>query len=300
MAEKKYFQYIESERRFSPNTIIAYKTDIREFKEFLSSDFEINEIGKASPEIIRSWVAHLLDNGFAAGSVNRKISTLRSYFKFLLSRNLVGSNPVSQIIAVKQSKKLPDFINQKSLNVELLNKLPPENFKQTRDDLVVDLLYSCGMRLSELINLKTSSINKELNTVKVLGKRNKERLIPLSDKMISKIETYNNLKEKETNAVSDWLIVTSSGKKAYPKLIYRIVETAMSPITQGKRSPHTLRHSFATHMLNNGAELNNIKELLGHSSLAATQVYTHNTIEQLKTIYSKAHPRAQIKKRRLT
>ncbi|NOY49845.1 MAG: tyrosine-type recombinase/integrase [Chlorobi bacterium] len=295
MTEKKYYQYIESERRFSPNTIIAYKTDIKEFKEFLASDFEINEISKASHQIIRSWVAHLLDNGFMPGSVNRKISTLRSYFKFLQSRNLIATNPVSQIIAVKQSRKLPNFIDQQSLNDELEKETPPD-FKQKRDDLVVDLLYSCGMRLSELINLKSSSINKELNTVKVLGKRNKERLIPLSDKMIGKIETYNNLKEKEIGSAADWLIVSNSGKKAYPKLIYRIVDSALCTITQGKRSPHVLRHSFATHMLNKGAELNNIKELLGHSSLAATQVYTHNTIEQLKTIYSKAHPRAQIKK----
>lgn len=295
MAIKKYFQYIESEKRFSPHTIVAYRNDILEFRNFLEKEFEIDNINQASAETIRSWIVSLLDSKLSPTSINRKISTLRSYFKFQLSRNLIKSNPTSQVMAVKQSERLPKYINQDDLN-ELLNSFSPNSFIESRDKLVIDLLYSSGIRLSELISLKYSSINKSLNTVKVLGKRNKERLIPLSEKTQLAIEEYNYFKLKEIPTIEDWLIVTNKGKKAYPKMIYRIVDNALNKITKGKRSPHTLRHSFATHMLNNGADLNTIKELLGHSSLAATQVYTHNTIEQLKTIYSNAHPRAKFKK----
>jgi len=295
MAIKKYFQYIESEKRFSPHTIVAYRNDILEFRNFLEKEFEINNINQASAETIRSWIVSLLDTNLSPSSINRKISTLRSFFKFQLSRNLIKSNPASQIMAVKQSERLPKYINQDDLN-ELLNSLSPNSFIDSRDKLVLELLYSSGIRLSELISLEYSSINKSLNTVKVHGKRNKERLIPLSEKTQLAIEEYNNYKLKELPTAEDWLIVTNKGKKAYPKMIYRIVDNALNKITKGKRSPHTLRHSFATHMLNNGADLNTIKELLGHSSLAATQVYTHNTIEQLKTIYSNAHPRAKFKK----
>lgn len=295
MAIEKYFQYIESEKRFSPHTIVAYKNDILEFGDYLDKEFEIDNINEASAETIRSWIVSLLDSGLSSTSINRKISTLRSYFKFMLSRNLIKSNPASQVLAVKQSDRLPIYIDKEVLN-EFLNLSTPKNFIESRDKIVVELLYSSGMRLSELISLKNSSINKSLNTVKVLGKRNKERLIPLNEKTIIAIEEYNNIKSRELPSTDDWLIVTNKGKKAYPKLIYRIVDNALNKITKGKRSPHTLRHSFATHMLNNGADLNTIKELLGHSSLAATQVYTHNTIEQLKTIYSNAHPRAKFKK----
>ncbi|PLX04691.1 MAG: integrase [Marinilabiliales bacterium] len=295
MAIEKYFQYIESEKRFSPHTIVAYRNDILEFRGFLEEEFEINDINQASAETIRSWIVSLLDSGLSPTSINRKISTLRSYFKFQLSRNLIKSNPALQVMAVKQSERLPKYINQDDLN-ELLNSFSPNNFIESREKIVVELLYSSGIRLSELISLKYSSINKSLNTVKVLGKRNKERLIPLSEKTQLAIEDYNYFKLKELPTAEDWLIVTNKGKKAYPKMIYRIVDNALNNITKGKRSPHTLRHSFATHMLNNGADLNTIKELLGHSSLAATQVYTHNTIEQLKTIYSNAHPRAKFKK----
>lgn len=295
MAIKKYFQYIESEKRFSPHTIVAYRNDILEFRSFLDKEFEINNINEASPETIRSWIVSLLDSGLSPTSINRKISTLRSYYKFQLSRNLIKPNPASQVMAVKQSERLPKYINQEELN-ELLNSSSPNNFIESRDNIVVELLYSSGMRLNELISLKHTSINKNLNTVKVLGKRNKERLIPLSEKTQLAIEEYNNFKFKELPTADDWLIVTNKGKKAYPKMIYRIVDNTLNKITKGKRSPHTLRHSFATHMLSNGADLNAIKELLGHSSLAATQVYTHNTIEQLKTIYSNAHPRAKFKK----
>ncbi len=295
MVTEKYFQYIESEKRFSAHTIVAYKNDILEFSVFLEEEFEITNINDASAETIRSWIVSLLDSGLSSTSINRKISTLRSYYKFQVSRNLLKSNPASQIQAVKQSDKLPIYIDKEALN-EFLNLSTPKNFIESRDKLVVDLLYSSGMRLSELISLKNSSISKSLNTVKVLGKRNKERLIPLNENTLGAIEEYNNFKQKEMPYTDDWLIVTNKGKKAYPRLIYRIVDTALNKITNGKRSPHTLRHSFATHMLNNGADLNSIKELLGHSSLAATQVYTHNTIEQLKTIYSNAHPRAKFKK----
>lgn len=292
---KKYFQYIESEKRFSPHTIVAYKNDLSEFNKFLISEFEVANINEASPEVVRSWIVSLLDTGLSATSINRKISTLRSYYKFQLSRNQIKSNPASQIMALRQSDKLPIFIDKQALN-DFLNLSNPKNFIESRDKIVIELLYSSGMRLSELISLKGNSINKILKTVKVQGKRNKERLIPIGEKTLIALEEYDYFKSKEMSAYDDWLIITNKGHKAYPKMIYRIVYNALDKITKGKRSPHTLRHSFATHMLNNGADLNTIKELLGHSSLAATQVYTHNTIEQLKTIYSNAHPRAKFKK----
>ncbi|PLX07268.1 MAG: integrase [Marinilabiliales bacterium] len=292
MEIKNYCQYIESEKRFSPHTISAYKNDLSEFSTFLNEQFEIANINLTTAEMIRSWIVYLLDSGLNSTSINRKISTLRSFFRYQLSRRNITKNPAIQITAVKQSERLPKSINEDSLNV-LFDSFNPKNFKESRDGLVLELLYNTGMRLSELISLKDGSINKNLNTVKVKGKRNKERLIPLSEKTLMSINNYISLRSKEFETTDDWLIVTDSGKKAYPKMIYRIVNDILLNITNGKRSPHTLRHSFATHMLNNGANLNSIKELLGHSSLAATQVYTHNTIEQLKTIYSKAHPRAK-------
>jgi len=296
MSKDKYIQYISSEKRFSKHTIKAYNNDLSVFSEFLETEYELENIEKASSDMIRSWIVILMEKGDSPTTINRRISTLRSYFRYLTANNQIDSNPVSQIKAIKTASRIPKFVDKESLNLLIEEEPTEENFKTLRDKLVLDLLYSTGLRLSELISLNNISVNEELKIIKVKGKRNKERLIPLSDKLIERINKYKEIKHKVFDKPDSGLILSNSGKNAYPKLIYRIINESLSGITKGKRSPHILRHSFATHMLNNGADLNTIKELLGHANLSATQVYTHNTIDQLKTIYSSAHPRAKIKK----
>jgi integrase/recombinase XerC len=296
MSEKHYIQLLSSEKQFSEHTIKAYKNDLAIFTTFLETEYELTQIEKASNEMIRSWVVSLMEKHESPTTINRRISTLKSYFKYLKSQDIVETNPVSQIKAIKSPSHIPNYFEKDKLNTFINEFDDSTDFKTVRDHLVIELLYSTGLRLSELIALDEQSVNKELKTLKVHGKGNKERLIPLSNKMITVINNYNQIKNKTFKERGFELIVSNSGKRAYPKLIYRIINNSFSHITKGKRSPHVLRHSFATHMLNNGAELNSIKELLGHANLSATQVYTHNTIEQLKTIYSGAHPRAKLKK----
>lgn len=295
MDVKNYYQYIETEKRYSRHTLKAYKTDLEEFCLFIEKNFEFTQVAEAKAEHIRSWIAFMFDNKIKPSSINRKLSTLRSYFGFLKKNGILNTNPTESINALKQEQRIPSFISRDSLN-NLSEDSQTDNFIDLRNKLVIDLLYNTGMRRSELIQLKAESFDHNLKYVKVKGKRNKERIIPLSDKMIAQINTYIIIKNNEFRNNSEWLILTNKGNKAYPELINRITDNYLGMNTKGKTNPHSLRHSFATHLLNNGAQLNNIKELLGHSSLAATQVYTHNSIEQLKTIYSKAHPRAQFKK----
>ena len=296
MSKEKYIQYISSEKRFSKHTIKAYNNDLSAFNKYLESEYELQQLEKASSDMIRSWVVALMENGDSPITINRRISTLRSYYKYLTSNMLLDTNPVSQIKAIKTPGRIPKFIDKDSLNLLIDEEEIDNDFKSSRDKLIIDLLYSTGLRLSELLSLTEHSVNEELKVIKVVGKRNKERLIPLSDKLIERINKHIELKHKVFENPDFGLIVSNAGKKSYPKLIYRIISQSLSGITKGKRSPHVLRHSFATHMLNNGADLNTIKELLGHANLSATQVYTHNTIDQLKSIYSSAHPRAKYKK----
>jgi len=296
MSTKEYIKYISSEKGFSPHTVTAYKSDLNHFESFLEKTFGLNNINKAEPDMIRSWMVDLIKKEESPTTINRRIVSLRSFYKFLLTNGVITSNPAAQTKALKKPERLTKFFEQEKLNNLLEEEITEDNFLTNRNKLVIDILYSTGMRRSELLALKDDSVNEVLKVVKVVGKRNKERLIPLSDKLISNINRYKEIKHKSFDAPYPALIIGNRGGKAYPKLIYDIINKGLTSVSNGKRSPHILRHSFATHMLNNGSDLNIIKELLGHSNLSATQIYTHNTIEQLKTIYSSAHPRAKIKK----
>ncbi len=296
MSTKEYIKYISSEKGFSPHTVTAYKSDLKLFDSFLRNTFGLRSVNAAEHDMIRSWMVSLIKQGESSTSINRRIVSLRSFYKFLLANGVITSNPAAQIKALKKPERLTKFFEQEKLNTLLNTETTDNSFLAIRNKLVIDILYSTGIRRSELLGLNDDSINQVLKVVKVVGKRNKERLIPLSDKLINNINKYKEIKQKSFTNPYPALIVGNKGGKAYPKLIYNVVNKGLTEVSNGKRSPHVLRHSFATHMLNNGSDLNIIKELLGHSNLSATQIYTHNTIEQLKTIYSSAHPRAKIKK----
>jgi integrase/recombinase XerC len=289
---QNFLQYISNEKRYSGHTITAYQSDIQSFSEYLIAVYDIKNLSDASPQMIRSWVASLKEGGLNTNSINRKISALKSFYKFLLKKGEILANPTQKIHLLKKAEKLPVYIEKGQLKSYLEAGISEDNFSAVRNKLIVELLYVTGMRQGELIGLKHDAIDFANKMLKVHGKRNKERIIPLSDSTIDELSTYISLKKKTFDITHDWLIITDRGLKAYPKFIYRVVNRQLEGYTSTKKSPHILRHSFATHMLNNGADLNNIKELLGHSNLSATQIYTHNTIEQLKKIYNNAHPRA--------
>ncbi len=291
MNSERFIQYIEDERRLSPHTIAAYKNDLRQFFDFLE-EMEINSTKNINHSTIRSWIIQLIENKVSNRSVNRKLSTLKTYFKYLIKEGELDENPMNKVLAPKTSKRLPVFVEEKSMDLLLDEVDFGEGFTASRDRLIIELFYSTGIRLSELINIKLNDINPHNHHLKVLGKRNKERIIPLNNSLLNRFNTYLEIR-KEIHPQSDDLFITKKGKKIYNKLVYRIVNYYLSKVTTiNKKSPHVLRHTFATHMLNNGADLNAIKEILGHSNLSATQIYTHNTIEKLKSIYKQAHPKA--------
>ena len=289
---EQFIKYLTFEKRYSQHTIIAYKNDIIQYQQHLT--FLETEIQLANHQNIRSWIIDLMDNSLDAKSINRKISTLRSFYKFLQKEKVITDNPVQKVLAPKTAKKLPVFITDDKLTTLLDSNSFSNDFEGLRDKLVLELLFGTGIRLSELLGLKTSNVYLNEKTIKVLGKRNKERIIPINLTLTNLLNHYiveKNNQEYSNN--SEVLIVTNTGAKGYPKLIYRIVQKYLSLIsTQEKKSPHTLRHSFATSLLNKGADINAIKDLLGHANLAATQIYTHNSIERLKSIYKQAHPKA--------
>lgn len=291
MNSERFLQYIKDERRFSPHTVLAYKNDLKQFFEFLT-EMEIQEIKEANHSIIRSWIIHLIEKGISNRSINRKLSTLKSYFRHLIKEGSIEDNPMHKVLNPKTAKRLPVFVEESSMDL-LLDEIDfGKGFIASRNKLIIELFYSTGMRLNELINLKLNDINSYDKSLKVLGKRNKERIIPLNNIVYNHIKEYL-IKRKEEASQGDFLFVTEKGGKVYEKLVYRLVNSYLSKVTTlTKKSPHVLRHTFATHMLNNGADLNAIKEILGHSNLAATQVYTHNTIDKLKSIYKQAHPKA--------
>ena len=289
---EQFIKYLTFEKRYSQHTIIAYKNDIIQYQQHLTS-LE-TEIQLANHQNIRSWIIDLMDNSLDAKSINRKISTLRSFYKFLQKEKVITDNPVQKVLAPKTAKKLPVFITDDKLTTLLDSNSFSDDFEGLRDKLVLELLFGTGIRLSELLGLKTSNVYLNEKTIKVLGKRNKERIIPINLTLTNLLNHYiveKNNQEYSNNL--EVLIVTNTGAKGYPKLIYRIVQKYLSLIsTQEKKSPHILRHSFATSLLNKGADINAIKDLLGHANLAATQIYTHNSIERLKSIYKQAHPKA--------
>ena len=289
MLKNKFITYLSSEKRFSEHTVKSYTTDLTQFTSFLSAEFQIvDDISEISFQIIRTWIASLLEKGISPRSVNRKISTLKSYFKFLIREGAIVENPMMKVVAPKSKKRLPVFIEEDQI-ASLLNEVRfEEGFVGQRNKLIIELFYVTGIRLSELINIRTSDVDFNNQLIKVLGKRNKERLIPLSSSMVDSLSNFI-----EKNQQNQFLFTNLDGKKLYTKLVYRLVNKYIGKISSvNKKSPHILRHTFATHMLNNGADINAIKELLGHANLSATQVYTHTTIEKLKTVYKQAHPRA--------
>ncbi len=289
MQQEKFINYLSSEKRFSVHTITSYSNDVNQFFLFLSEEYKItSELSEVNFQIVRSWIASLLEQGVTPRSVNRKISTLKTYFKFLIREGVIQESPMLKVVAPKSKKRLPLFVEEDQIE-SLLNGVEfDDGFIGERDKLIIELFYVTGIRLSELINIKISDLNFDNNLVKVLGKRNKERLIPLSARIVKELQFFI-----EKYKIDNYLFTNLGGTKVYTKLVYRIVNKYIGKISSiNKKSPHILRHTFATHMLNNGADINAIKELLGHANLSATQVYTHNTIEKLKSVYKQAHPRA--------
>jgi integrase/recombinase XerC len=289
---ERFIRYVRYEKRFSPHTIKAYETDLLQFQTFLTT-YETT-LAEATHTLVRSWVMECMEASTGAKSINRKISSLRSFYKFLQREGLVDKNPMAQVQAPKIPKRLPVIVEEAKLNTLLDDEaFFPSGFEGLRDRVVLELLYGTGIRLAELLGLKNSDIDVYNQQIKVLGKRNKERIIPLAKPLYALLQVYIDQKNELGFTSTDKLIVTDKGTAAYPQLIYRLVKQALGEVsTQDKKSPHILRHSFATALLNKGAELTAIKELLGHANLSATQVYTHNSIEKLKSIYKQAHPKA--------
>ena len=296
MSYQDFIDYLQYEKRVSPHTVTAYEHDMSQFFSFLQEKLEINQLSDVHTEDIRAWIISLLeDESLQAKSVNRKISAVRAFYRYKLKIKELTTNPTLSIPAPKIPKKLPQYVDAKDME-HLFSDVPFEDsFEGLRDRTILELFYATGMRLSELLNIKTQDIHLQDNTIKVLGKRNKERLVPFGNKLSELLTMYLGYLEKKfvEGTKNNYIFVTAKGEQLYPKAVYRIVRKYLDMVTTiDKRSPHVIRHTFATHMLNNGADLNAIKTILGHSSLASTQVYTHNSIEQLKSIYNQAHPRA--------
>ena len=290
-----FVNYLEYEKRSSPHTVEAYERDLRQFEDFVKLSFELNKISEASHSEIRAWVIDLVEQGLSSTSVNRKIATLRSYYKFLLRTEVITQDPTYKLKSLKNPKKLPEFVQENSIASVLEESVYESGFEGQRDRMVMEFLYLTGVRLSELIGLKWEDIHLGQEQVKVLGKRKKERIIPITKGLKQNILSYQKVFEERFPKAgqSHYFIVSNSGAKSYPMMIYRIVRQYLDRFAQtSKRSPHILRHTFATHLLNKGADLNAVKDLLGHANLAATQVYTHNSMEKLKAVFEQAHPKA--------
>ncbi|MBL0144564.1 MAG: tyrosine-type recombinase/integrase [Chitinophagaceae bacterium] len=290
----QFIQYLQFQKRYSQHTVLSYQTDLLAFFDYLQIQFATNNLSEIKPSFIRSWLAQLKEQGLQAKSINRKISSLKSFFKYQLKQQTITVSPMAIVVSPKVNKRLPSFIEEKDTNTLFSYVDFPDTWAGKTDRLILQLLYNTGMRRAELLELKESQIDKYNSSIKVLGKGNKERIIPVSKEVITIADEYVIAKMKNIKVVdAGVLLVNEKGKKLYPKYLYNVVKKYLTLVTTlKKRSPHVLRHTFATHLMNNGADLNAVKELLGHSSLAATQIYTHNTIEKLKDIHKKAHPKA--------
>jgi len=291
MFEKAFQDYLLQERRYSNHTVKAYTRDVYAFFTFLKLQYSIDTPNDVKTPMVRSWLALLVEDGKSSTTVNRKLSSLKTYFKFLLRGNHIEANPAQNLSALKTPSKIPQFLEQKAVT-EYLTSQTSTDFSEIRDHLLVQILYFTGMRRGELITLQEKNIDLHQDYIKVLGKGNKERLIPIGFELKNSLKNFIfSKKAKFEDLEHDFLLVTDKGKPIYPGFVYKKVKAVIASIsTLSKQSPHVLRHSFATHLINNGADLMTIKELLGHSSLQSTQVYTHNSIERLKEVYSKSHP----------
>jgi len=285
-----FINYLQYEKRFSAHTVLAYSTDLTQFYDYLESTYKVKDFSEVNHLLIRSWIVQMMQEKMSSRSINRKITTLKTFYKFLLRQGTVTENPMLKIQSPKTSKRLPVFVEKAQMDTLLDHVEFGEDAEGLRNKLIIELFYATGMRLSELTGLRLKDVDLHAGQLKVLGKRNKERIIPFGSELKRKIEAYLAVRKAGSN---DHLLLTASGEKMYEKLVYTIVKQYLSLVTTiDKKSPHVLRHTFATHMLNNGADLNAIKELLGHANLSATQVYTHNTVEKLKNIHKQAHPKA--------
>ncbi len=291
MSITHFIEYLDYEKNYSPYTITAYKKDLESFQIFCETEYKESDISKLPYTLIRSWIVSLVDSGISNRSINRKVSSLKSYYNYLVKTKQIKQNPLVKHKSLKVSKKVNIPFSQKEVSdvLDLFNEAG--DFESLRDKLIIELMYTTGMRRSELIGLKLGSIDLSQSTVKVIGKRNKERQMPLLNSVITTVINYQIQRNKIESDV-DYFLITSKGKKMYPTLVYRIINEYFSKVSlKIKKSPHVIRHSFATHLLNEGADLNSVKELLGHASLASTQVYTHNNLKGLKKLYNHAHPR---------
>ncbi len=289
---QKFLNYLSLEKRYSKHTIRSYKTDLVLFQQHLYSSFQVTP-QKATNKMIRTWLVSELEKGNTARSVNRKISTLKSFYKYATKNKIIQKNPTLVLSTSKASKKIPSFLSQDEINQLLDNYKFKADYQGERDRLMVELFYSTGIRLSELINIRLNDIDIPNGQLKVVGKRNKERIIPLTNELVNTIPMFIKTRKKIDVNDTPYLLLTKKGLILNPSMVYRTINKLLSSVSSLKNtSPHVLRHTFATHMLNSGADLNVIKELLGHASLSATEVYTHNSIEKLKNIYNNAHPRA--------
>jgi integrase/recombinase XerC len=289
-----FLDSLKFEKRYSTHTIRSYQDDLFQFFDYLLLQFGITEVPGITSSFVRSWLASLKDAHLDAKSIGRKLSTLKSFFKYQMRAGILEISPVTTLNAPKSGKRLPLYLEQKELKTLLQDVEFPDNWNGKTDKLILSLFYNTGMRLSELVNLKEKYVDIPNKTLKVLGKGNKERLIPVSTALLEQIKGYLQDKVQDlAHADNEYLFVNKNGEKLYDKYVYLAVKKYLKQVTTiSKKSPHVLRHSFATHLMNNGADLNSVKELLGHSSLAATQVYTHNTIEKLKDVHKKAHPKS--------
>jgi integrase/recombinase XerC len=286
-----FLQYIQYIRQYSPHTVQSYKKDLEQFCVFCNYAQDEHE-SVIDHRQIRNWIIELMETGHSARSVNRKISALKTYFRYLMKEGIVTSNPVNKVLSPRSEKKLPAFVKENEMDHLLDDTGFEGGYAGIRNRTIIETFYNTGIRISELINLKVSDIDFSRETIKVLGKRNKERIIPVSRLFSEVLRQYSEARISMGTS-GEWFFVTAKGAKMYPRLVYRIVRNYLTLVTTSdKKSPHVLRHTFATHMLNHGADLNAIKELLGHANLSATEVYTHNTFEKLKSVYKQAHPRA--------
>ncbi|WP_430966149.1 tyrosine-type recombinase/integrase [Spongiimicrobium sp. 2-473A-2-J] len=295
MALRSFISYISLEKNYSAHTVKAYERDIQEFVVFCAQEFEVDEIDDVAYTLIRSWIVHLVDQKCSNRTINRKIASLKAYYKFVLRIGKIKVNPLAKHKALKTPKKIEVPFSEAEME-EVLLQMPFEgDFEGVRDKLIIELLYTTGIRRSELINLKLRALDRPGKTLKVLGKRNKERIVPLLPSTIALFELFFGQRNALAQITdTEYIFLSRSGNKMYETLVYRIINRYFSKVsTKVKKSPHILRHTFATHLLNKGADLNSVKELLGHSSLASTQVYTHNSIAELKKVHLSAHPRSK-------
>jgi integrase/recombinase XerC len=292
--KESFLQYLQNEKRYSPHTVRSYLNDLDQFYSFLSENgFDEDPLSVTSHDI-RAWIVSMLDNNYTTVSVHRKISCLRVFYRYLRKEGFLKNDPLEKVVLPKRKKRLPVFVEEKAMNTLLDDHSFGDDFAGLRNRTIIEMLYFTGMRRAELIGLKENDVDLAGGSFKVTGKRNKQRIIPIVTSFNKRLEEYINARNEVCPPDGNgWFFITDKGNKLYDKYVYNVVNGYLAMVTTiEKKSPHILRHTFATHMLNHGADLNSIKELLGHANLSATQVYTHNTFEKLKKIYKQAHPRA--------